>query len=89
MKTKQKKTYAAHGSRAARGSRGYKQRLVDELRDHVRNGVPHDLTFKPLPKGTTSDEREKLQQELNFHFKLWADTWVYPWIDLIEQALRK
>lgn len=67
--------------------RGYKKRLLAELRDHVVHGVPFDLTFKPFPARGTRKERERLQQALEDAFCSWADTWIYPWIDHLEELL--
>lgn len=70
-------------------SRGYKQRLIDDLRNFIKNGVPHDLAFKPLPKGTTEEEKKALQNALNSDFEVWRSTWLFPWIDQIEEALKR
>lgn len=69
-------------------ARPYKQRLIDELREHVRHAVPFDLVFKPTARLTDS-EKARLEASLKEAFELWADTWVYPWIDRIEEALCK
>lgn len=61
------------------------KRLLDEIREHIRNGVPHDLVFKPTA-GLTQKQKEALQDALNSDFKMWSETWLYPWLDRIEQA---
>lgn len=64
---------------------GTRARLFEELRENVRNAVPFGLTFKPTGK-LTAKEVERLEKSLADAFKIWAETWVYPWIDRIEEA---
>ncbi len=60
-------------------------RLLAELREHVQNGMPHDLVFKPT--GHLNDgEINKLQAALNESFDLYRETWLYPWIEMLEKA---
>jgi hypothetical protein len=61
-----------------------RKQLLDDLRDHVRNAVPFDLTFAPCGKMPKAD-KERLEDHLRYHFRLWADTWILPWIDMIEK----
>lgn len=75
-------------TRRSRRAKGYKQRLVDDLREHVRNGSPHGLTFKPTA-GMSKEQVARLQAALNDAYELWAESWIYPWIDQIEAALHR
>lgn len=67
----------------ARHSR--RRQLLDDLREHVTNAAPWGLTFAPC--GTlTAEQREYLEAYLKYHFRQWADTWIYPWIDQVERG---
>lgn len=61
------------------------RKLLTELREHIDNGVPHCLMFKPTA-GMTKTQKEALQDDLNRSFDLWRQTWLLPWIDMLEQV---
>jgi hypothetical protein len=60
-------------------------KLLRELRHSVENGVPHDLTFKPTA-GLSEPEKKALQEALTDSFRLYAETWLLPWLDRLEEA---
>jgi hypothetical protein len=64
----------------------FQQRLINEIREHVRHAVPYSLTFKPTP-GMSASAVKHLEEELRISFDLWADTWISPWIDRIENSM--
>lgn len=61
----------------------YCRTLIKELRQFVKQARPHDLTFKTTGK-LSQKERERLQEQLNYHFNNWAETWIYPRLDALE-----
>jgi hypothetical protein len=65
--------------------RGYRQRLLAELREHVENAAPFALTFKPTGDLNARQIKE-LEAILEASFRNWAATWIFPWIDEIEAA---
>lgn len=59
---------------------------IEEIIYSTKNGVPHDLHFKPCGK-LSGEEKEKLQESLNEHFKIWSQTWVLPKLECLKTIL--
>jgi len=61
------------------------RKLLNELRESIRLGVPHDLTFKPTAE-MTKKQVDALQASLDHSFDIWRRTWLFPWLDMLEEA---
>lgn len=67
---------------------GSRQKLIDDLREHVKNAVPFSLTFSPC--GDMSNEQRKvLEDHLRESFRCWASSWITPYINEIEKRWLK
>jgi hypothetical protein len=64
----------------------FQQKLINEIREHIRNAVPYDLTFKPTG-ALSGPEVKRLEEELRVSFDRWADTWISPWVDRLENSM--
>lgn len=63
-----------------------KKDVLDAIREHVQNAAPFCLTFVPHRDKLTPDERKELEDDLRYRFHNWADTWVLPYLDVIEKS---
>ena len=62
--------------------------IIKDLKHYVNNACPHDLAFKPTGN-MTREQKKALQESLNYHFKNWAQTWIIPWLDALEQETQR
>jgi len=62
--------------------------IINDLTSSVKHGVPHSLTFKPCGK-LTKEEREVLQNSLDYDFDLWRETWILPKLEGLKLYLEK
>lgn len=63
-------------------------RVISEIRNSVKNGVPHDLTFKTT-KGMAKADIRRLQNQLNDSFRNWSESWILPNLTALEKEIRR
>lgn len=62
--------------------------IANSIDQHVKNGEPYNLTFfydAPL----TPTQREKLNEYLAYHFRIWATTWLHIESDRIRKLIKE
>ena len=70
--------------------------IANSLDDHAKRGEPYRLTFYnhnwddcvEVTEPISDTQRKELEQYLKYHFKIWAETWIYIESDRIRQLVR-
>ncbi len=64
------------------------RKIIREMRNIVKNGVPHCLVFRPTGKLSKADVA-RLQESLNDSYRLWSQTWLLPELDNLEYLINQ
>ena len=60
---------------------------LEELREKRDSCGLHKLTFAPNAHKLTDEQRDQMEADLQYHFRLWWDTWIKPQLNAIEAEL--
>ena len=60
---------------------------LEELREKRDSCGLHKLTFAPNAHKLTDEQRDQMEADLQYHFRLWWDTWIKPQLNAIDAEL--
>jgi phosphatidylserine/phosphatidylglycerophosphate/cardiolipin synthase-like enzyme len=62
------------------------QRILDDILDSARRGVPYELTFQPCGS-LSAAERQRLEHALHEAYDLFMQTWIIPQVEQVKRLV--